>query len=100
MNKKIFKDVLKTIFNDRRFEDTEELTNKIKGYLRINLVDINKVDVSVMDLADSNKEIPNDIDYLLSCTITDLEQDENYDFDLYYAKTRTNGYYITEYIVQ
>lgn len=56
-----------------------------------------QVKIEMTDLKD-NTEIK-DIDFLISCTIYETENDF-IDFDLYYAKTRKNEYFILEYILQ
>lgn len=101
MEKLVFKNTLKTLLEKRRFKDTRELENTIKAYLVINMVDTSKYDIKITRKAETEmEEIPKNIDYILIGSIIDKETKEAYDFDLYYAKTRENGIYLTEYIEQ
>lgn len=101
MEKLVFKNTLKILLEKRRFKDIKEIESTIKAYLRINIVDTNKYDIRITKKAETEmEEIPKNIDYILIGSIMDKETKEAYDFDLYYAKTRNNGIYLTEYIEQ
>lgn len=99
MNEKNLIEILKTILNKRRFKDIESLRMTIKKYMEINLVDGEKYDIRLSYKPEYEmKEYPVETDYIIIGSIEG--NGEVFDFDLYYAKTRAEEIYITEFIVQ
>lgn len=99
MNEKNLIEILKTILNKRRFKDIESLRMTIKRYMEINLVDVEKYDIRLSYKPEYEmKEYPVETDYIIIGSIEG--NGEVFDFDLYYAKTRAEEIYITEFIVQ
>lgn len=99
MNEKNLIEILKTILNKRRFKDIESLRMAIKRYMEINLVDVENYDIRLSYKPEYEmKEYPVETDYILIGSIEG--NGEVFDFDLYYAKTRAEEIYITEFIVQ
>ena len=99
MNEKNLIEILKTILNKRRFKDIESLRMTIKKYMEINLVDGEKYDIKLSYKPEYEmKEYPVETDYIIIGSIEG--NGEVFDFDLYYAKTRAEEIYITEFIVQ
>lgn len=99
MNEKNLIEILKTILNKRRFKDIESLRMTIKRYMEINLVDVEKYDIRLSYKPEYEmEEYPEDTDYIIIGSIEG--ENEVFDFDLYYAKTRAEEIYITEFIVQ
>ena len=99
MNEKNLIEILKTILNKRRFKDIESLRMTIKKYMEINLVDVEKYDIRLSYKPEYEmKEYPVETDYIIIGSIEG--NGEVFDFDLYYAKTRAEEIYITEFIVQ
>lgn len=98
MNEKNLIEILKTILNKRRFKDIESLRMTIKRYMEINLVDVEKYDIRLSYKPEYEmKEYPVETDYIIIGSIEGNE--EVFDFDLYYAKTRAEQIYITEFII-
>lgn len=98
MNEKNLIEILKTILNKRRFKDIESLRMTIKRYMEINLVDVEKYDIRLSYKPEYEmKEYPEETDYIIVGSIEG--NNEVFDFDLYYAKTRAEQIYITEFIV-
>lgn len=99
MNEKNLIEILKTILNKRRFKDIESLRMTIKRYMEINLVDVENYDIRLSYKPEYEmKEYPVETDYIIIGSIEG--ENEVFDFDLYYAKTRAEEIYITEFIVQ
>lgn len=99
MNEKNLIEILKTILNKRRFKDIESLRMAIKRYMEINLVDVENYDIRLSYKPEYEmKEYPIETDYIIIGSIEG--NGEIFDFDLYYAKTRAEEIYITEFIVQ
>lgn len=99
MNEKNLIEILKTILNKRRFKDIESLRMTIKRYMEINLVDVENYDIRLSYKPEYEmKEYPVETDYIIIGSIEG--NGEVFDFDLYYAKTRAEEIYITEFIVQ
>lgn len=99
MNEKNLIEILKTILNKRRFKDIESLRMAIKRYMEINLVDVENYDIRLSYKPEYEmKEYPVETDYIIIGSIEG--NGEVFDFDLYYAKTRAEEIYITEFIVQ
>lgn len=99
MNEKNLIEILKTILNKRRFKDIESLRMTIKRYMEINLVDVEKYDIRLSYKPEYEmEEYPVETDYIIIGSIEG--NGEVFDFDLYYAKTRAEEIYITEFIVQ
>lgn len=98
MNEKTLVEILQAIMKKRRFKDIEELKTTIKRYMEINLVDYKNYDIRLSYKPEYEMgEYPEETDYLLIGSIEG--NNEVFDFDLYYAKTRAEGIYITEFIV-
>ena len=98
MNEKNLIEILKTILNKRRFKDIKSLRMAIKRYMEINLVDVENYDIRLSYKPEYEMgEYPEDTDYVLIGSIEG--ENEVFDFDLYYAKTRAEQIYITEFIV-
>lgn len=98
MNEKTLVEILQAILKKRRFKDIEELKTTIKRYMEINLINVENYDIRLSYKPEYEMgEYPEDIDYLLIGTIEG--NNEVFDFDLYYAKTRAEGIYITEFII-
>ena len=98
MNEKNLIEILKTILNKRRFKDIESLRMTIKRYMEINLVDVEKYDIRLSYKPEYEmKEYPVETDYIIIGSIEG--NGEVFDFDLYYAKTRAEQIYITEFII-
>lgn len=94
------KEILETVKRGR-YKNLDELKEVIKAYLRINLIDINKIKVTLTDKDFTETDFINsDIDWFIIGTIENMENKEVFDFDLYYTKTRKEQYYIIEYILQ
>ena len=94
------KEILETVKRGR-YKNLDELKEVIKAYLRINLIDINKIKITLTDKDFTETDfIESDIDWFIVGTIEDMENKEVFDFDLYYTKTRKEQYYIIEYILQ
>lgn len=94
------KEILETVKRDR-YKNLDELKEVIKAYLRINLIDINKIKITLTDKDFTETDFINsDIDWFIIGTIENMENKEVFDFDLYYTKTRKEQYYIIEYILQ
>lgn len=99
MNEKNLIEILKTILNKRRFKDIESLRMAIKRYMEINLVDVENYDIRLSYKPEYEMgEYPEETDYIIIGSIEG--NGEVFDFDLYYAKTRAEEIYITEFIVQ
>lgn len=99
MNEKNLIEILKTILNKRRFKDIESLRMTIKRYMEINLVDVENYDIRLSYKPENEmREHPEETDYIIIGSIEG--NGEVFDFDLYYAKTRAEEIYITEFIVQ
>ena len=98
MNEKILVEILQAIMKKRRFDDIESLRMTIKRYMEINLVNDKEYDIRLSYKPEYEmKEYPVETDYLLIGSIEG--NNEVFDFDLYYAKTRAEQIYITEFIV-
>ena len=98
MNEKNLIEILKTILNKRRFKDIESLRMTIKRYMEINLVDVENYDIRLSYKPEYEmKEYPVETDYIIIGSIEG--NGEVFDFDLYYAKTRAEQIYITEFII-
>lgn len=98
MNEKILVEILQAIMKKRRFDDIESLRMTIKRYMEINLINVENYDIRLSYKPEYEMgEYPEDTDYLLIGSIEG--NNEVFDFDLYYAKTRAEGIYITEFIV-
>lgn len=98
MNEKILVEILQAIMKKRRFDDIESLRMTIKRYMEINFVNDKEYDIRLSYKPEYEmKEYPEDTDYLLIGSIEG--NNEVFDFDLYYAKTRAEQIYITEFIV-
>lgn len=94
------KEILETLKRGR-YKNLDELKEVIKAYLRINLIDINKIKITLTDKDFTETDFINsDIDWFIIGTIENMENKEVFDFDLYYTKTRKEQYYIIEYILQ
>lgn len=94
------KEILETVKRGR-YKNLDELKEVIKAYLRINLIDINKIKITLTDKDFTETDFINsDIDWFIIGTIENMENKEVFDFDLYYTKTRKEQYYIIEYILQ
>ena len=94
------KEILETVKRGR-YKNLDELKEVIKAYLRINLIDINKIKITLTEKDFTETDyIESDIDCFIVGTIEDMENKEVFDFDLYYTKTRKEQYYIIEYIFQ
>lgn len=94
------KEILETVKRGR-YKNLDELEEVIKAYLRINLIDINKIKITLTEKDFTETDyIESDIDWFIVGTIEDMENKEVFDFDLYYTKTRKEQYYIIEYIFQ
>ena len=95
------KQILKAVVGRARYKDIEEIKNTIKSFLRIELINLDFVNVELHDKDFTETDfIDSEIDYFIVGTIEDTENNETYDFDLFYTKTRTNGIYIIEFIMQ
>ena len=82
----------------RRFDDIESLRMTIKRYMEINLVNDKEYDIRLSYKPEYEmKEYPVETDYIIVGSIEG--NNEVFDFDLYYAKTRAEQIYITEFIV-
>lgn len=98
MNEKILVEILQAIIKKRRFDDIESLRTTIKRYMEINLVNDKEYDIRLSYKPEYEmKEYPEETDYIIVGSIEG--NNEVFDFDLYYAKTRAEGIYITEFIV-
>ena len=98
MNEKILVEILQAIMKKRRFDDIESLRMTIKRYMEINLVNDKEYDIRLSYKPEYEmKEYPVETDYLLIGSIEG--NNEVFDFDLYYAKTRAEQIYITEFII-
>lgn len=98
LNEVKLNEILKEILRKRRFNNIEELKNTIKNYMKINLIDINKYDVRLSYKPEYEMgEYPEDCDYVIIGCIEG--NNDIFDFDLYYAVTRNEQMYITEYII-
>ena len=94
------KEILETVKRGR-YKNLDELKEVIKAYLRINLIDINKIKITLTDKDFTETDFINsDIDWFIIGTIENMENKEVFDFDLYYTKTRKEQYYIIEYICE
>ena len=94
------KEILETVKRGR-YKNLDELKEVIKAYLRIDLIDINKIKITLTDKDFTETDFINsDIDWFIIGTIENMENKEVFDFDLYYTKTRKEQYYIIEYILQ
>lgn len=94
------KEILETVKRGR-YKNLDELKEVIKAYLRINLIDINKIKITLTDKDFTETDfIESDIDWFIVGTIENMENKEIFDFDLYYTKTRKEQYYVIEYIFQ
>ena len=99
VNEKMVLEALKSIQKTRRFKNIEELKVAIATSLRINLWDMTNIKIDIVDL-EKKEDLPKEIDFLISGTVYDTKEDICIDFDIYYAKTRSEGYYVTEFIMQ
>ena len=98
MNEKTLVEILQAIMKKRRFKNIEELKTTIKRYMEINLINVENYDIRLSYKPEYEMgEYPEDIDYIIVGSIEG--NNEVFDFDLYYAKTRAEGIYITEFIV-
>lgn len=98
MNEKILVEILQAIMKKRRFDDIESLRMTIKRYMEINLVNDKEYDIRLSYKPEYEmKEYPVETDYIIVGSIEG--NNEVFDFDLYYAKTRAEQIYITEFIV-
>ena len=98
MNEKNLVEILQAIMKKRRFDDIESLKTTIKRYMEINLVNDKEYDIRLSYKPEYEMgEYPEDTDYLLIGSIEG--NNEVFDFDLYYAKTRAEQIYITEFII-
>lgn len=98
MNEKILVEILQAIMKKRRFDDIESLRTTIKRYMEINLVNDKEYDIRLSYKPEYEmKEYPVETDYIIVGSIEG--NNEVFDFDLYYAKTRAEQIYITEFIV-
>lgn len=98
MNEKILVEILQAIIKKRRFDDIESLRMTIKRYMEINLVNDKDYDIRLSYKPEYEmKEYPVETDYIIVGSIEG--NNEVFDFDLYYAKTRAEQIYITEFIV-
>lgn len=98
MNEKILVEILQAIMKKRRFDDIESLKTTIKRYMEINLVNDKEYDIRLSYKPEYEmKEYPVETDYIIVGSIEG--NNEVFDFDLYYAKTRAEQIYITEFIV-
>ena len=98
MNEKILVEILQAIIKKRRFDDIESLRMTIKRYMEINLVNDKEYDIRLSYKPEYEmKEYPVETDYIIVGSIEG--NNEVFDFDLYYAKTRAEQIYITEFIV-
>lgn len=98
MNEKTLVEILQAIMKKRRFKDIEELKTTIKRYMEINLINVENYDIRLSYKPEYEmKEYPEETDYIIVGSIEG--NNEVFDFDLYYAKTRAEGIYITEFIV-
>ena len=98
MNEKILVEILKEIMKKRRFDDIESLRMTIKRYMEINFVNDKEYDIRLSYKPEYEmKEYPEETDYIIVGSIEG--NNEVFDFDLYYAKTRAEQIYITEFIV-
>lgn len=94
------KEILETVKRGR-YKNLDELKEVIKAYLRINLIDTNKIKITLTEKDFTETDFINsDIDWFIIGTIENMENKEVFDFDLYYTKTRKEQYYIIEYILQ
>lgn len=94
------KEILETVKRGR-YKNLDELQEVIKAYLRINLIDTNKIKITLTEKDFTETDFINsDIDWFIIGTIENMENKEVFDFDLYYTKTRKEQYYIIEYILQ
>ena len=98
MNEKNLVEILQAIMKKRRFDDIESLRMTIKRYMEINLVNDKEYDIRLSYKPEYEmKEYPVETDYIIVGSIEG--NNEVFDFDLYYAKTRAEQIYITEFIV-
>ena len=98
MNEKNLVEILQAIMKKRRFDDIESLKTTIKRYMEINLVNDKEYDIRLSYKPEYEmKEYPVETDYIIVGSIEG--NNEVFDFDLYYAKTRAEQIYITEFIV-
>lgn len=98
MNEKNLVEILQAIIKKRRFDDIESLRITIKRYMEINLVNDKDYDIRLSYKPEYEmKEYPEETDYIIVGSIEG--NNEVFDFDLYYAKTRAEQIYITEFIV-
>lgn len=98
MNEKILVEILQAIMKKRRFDDIESLRMTIKRYMEINFVNDKEYDIRLSYKPEYEmKEYPEETDYIIVGSIEG--NNEVFDFDLYYAKTRAEQIYITEFIV-
>ena len=98
MNEKNLVEILQAIMKKRRFDDIESLKTTIKRYMEINLVNDKEYDIRLSYKPEYEmKEYPEETDYIIVGSIEG--NNEVFDFDLYYAKTRAEQIYITEFII-
>lgn len=98
MNEKTLVEILQAIMKKRRFDDIESLRMTIKRYMEINFVNDKEYDIRLSYKPEYEmKEYPEETDYIIVGSIEG--NNEVFDFDLYYAKTRAEQIYITEFIV-
>lgn len=98
MNEKILVEILQAIMKKRRFDDIESLRMTIKRYMEINFVNDKEYDIRLSYKPEYEmKEYPVETDYIIVGSIEG--NNEVFDFDLYYAKTRAEQIYITEFII-
>lgn len=98
MNEKNLVEILNAIMKKRRFGNIESLRTTIKRYMEINLVNHEEYDIRLSYKPEYEmKEYPVETDYIIVGSIEG--NNEVFDFDLYYAKTRAEQIYITEFIV-
>lgn len=98
MNEKTLVEILQAIFKKRRFKNIEELKMTIKRYMEINLINVENYDIRLSYKPEYEMgEYPEETDYIIVGSIEG--NNEVFDFDLYYAKTRAEQIYITEFIV-
>lgn len=98
MNEKILVEILQAIMKKRRFDDIESLRMTIKRYMEINFVNDKEYDIRLSYKPEYEMgEYPEETDYIIVGSIEG--NNEVFDFDLYYAKTRAEQIYITEFIV-
>ena len=98
MNEKNLIEILKTILNKRRFKDIESLRMTIKRYMEINLINVENYDIRLSYKPEYEMgEYPVETDYIIIGSIEG--NGEVFDFDLYYAKTRAEQIYITDFII-